>query len=472
MSKLLENVMSITEHNSAITGRNVDPGHLVASKWKKQLSAINEGMGGKVNDATLLTTAILLENTQNHLNLVNRARGLNEATQPADVSYFQRYAINLLSAVVPNLIATELVSTQPMLSRVGEVRYLKVLYGSNKGNVKAGDTAFDLYSAGRYDTFNYSSEVVEGEMLEGDGALDKFYLAWTPVLPKTVKLIMGNDDVVDNGAGKLVMVNGGAEVATIDYQTGLLDFTTAPTADLEMEFEYRYDNMTVPVESPEVQLRIATTPIQAKSRKLKTLYSFDAAADILNDYGMTMNSELSAYSAAQIKHEIDNEIINDLYTKATAPGVSWDMNAPTGVALTDHYLSFNYKINEAGNKIFFATQIANASWVIVGEDAANVVEALPTFESAGIMDPKGPHFIGTLNGKRIYKTPQIPANAWVVGYQGDSLFDSGFIYAPYLPIMNTQLLMDENFTGKQGFATSYGKKMTNSNFYSSNTITK
>lgn len=462
--------MSITNHNANLTGRHMDMDELVASKWSKQLNAINEGMGG-VNDAKLLSTAILLENTQNQINLFNRTRGLNEATQPADVSYFQKHAINLLSAVVPNLIASDLVSTQPMLSRVGEVRYLKVLYGSNKGAVRAGDTAMDLYTAGRYDVHNYSSELVEGEILEGDGSLDKFHLAWVPTLPKTVEMVMDGEEFVDNGVGELVPKDGGDAVATINYDTGLVEFTVAP-ADGELEFEYRYDNMTVPVDSPEMQIRIATTPIQAKSRKLKTLYSFDASADLLNDYGMTMSSELSAYTAAQIKHEIDNEIINDLYTKATAPGVTWDMTAPTGVSLADHYKSFMYKVNEAGNKIFFATQIANASWIVAGEDAVNVIESLPQFESAGIMDPKGPHLVGTLAGKDVFKTPQLPSDAWMVGYKGDSLFDAGYIYAPYLPIMSTQLLMDENFTGKQGFATSYGKKMTNSNFYSANKITK
>ena len=40
-----------------------------------------------------------------------------------------------------------------------------------------------------------------------------------------------------------------------------------------------------------------------------------------------------------------------------------------------------------------------------------------------------------------------------------------------MPILTTQLLMDETFTGRQGFASSYGKRMTNSDFYSACTIT-
>lgn len=40
-----------------------------------------------------------------------------------------------------------------------------------------------------------------------------------------------------------------------------------------------------------------------------------------------------------------------------------------------------------------------------------------------------------------------------------------------MPIMTTQLLMTEDFTGRQGFASSYGKKMTNPNFYAQGKIT-
>ena len=37
--------------------------------------------------------------------------------------------------------------------------------------------------------------------------------------------------------------------------------------------------------------------------------------------------------------------------------------------------------------------------------------------------------------------------------------------------MTTQLLMDETFTGRQGFASSYGKRMTNGDFYAQCKIT-
>ena len=39
------------------------------------------------------------------------------------------------------------------------------------------------------------------------------------------------------------------------------------------------------------------------------------------------------------------------------------------------------------------------------------------------------------------------------------------IYAPYYPILTTDILMPADFRGQQGYATSYGKKMVNSKMY-------
>lgn len=97
--------------NEGVTGRNMDN---VQKKWQRNLNAINEAFEGKIDDYKLLTTAILLENTEQHINRIAKMRGLNEATNPSDVSFFKRYAINLLSAVVPNLIAEDITSVQPI----------------------------------------------------------------------------------------------------------------------------------------------------------------------------------------------------------------------------------------------------------------------------------------------------------------------------------------------------------------------
>ena len=45
------------------------------------------------------------------------------------------------------------------------------------------------------------------------------------------------------------------------------------------------------------------------------------------------------------------------------------------------------------------------------------------------------------------------------------------VYAPYMPVMTTQMLMLDDFVGRQGWATMYGKKMLNNFMYVPGTIT-
>lgn len=126
------------------------------------------------------------------------------------------------------------------------------------------------------------------------------------------------------------------------------------------------------------------------------LVDFDTDLNFLRDYleqdivcSVQKYIELND-AACQIKHEIDMEIINDLYVKATSPGVTWNITAPTGVSLVDHYAGFPNILIEAGNKMYYNTKMAMPNFYIVGEFASNVLESLPQFKSNGAIDPKGP----------------------------------------------------------------------------------
>lgn len=444
----------------------------IMTKWGNEISAINEAFDGKLDWYRQATTAILLENTSSYLDRAAMMNGsMNEATQPADVGYFKKYAINLLSAAIPNLIAPEIVSMQPMLSRVGEMRYLKVLYGSNKGSVKAGDTMFSMFHGGNGETA-YSSDEVDTEYVTASGSTISGSLAWLPVVPGSVKLVIGTKEYTDDGAGNIT--GSGITSGTIDYNSGAFSITlaSAPSESDDIYFNYRYNNMDVPVQAPEVTLKIEVAPIIAKSRKLKTIYAFDAAFDMSKDYGMQINNELVTYTASQIKHEIDGEIMGDLLRIASATPVTWDATPRDGISLRDHNESFYNKVVEAGNNIFDATKLANGSYIIVGMDAANIVETLPRFRSSGVIKPTGPHLVGYLGSMPVYKNPFYPADTFLVGWKGNGMFEAGYLYCPYMPIMTTQLIMDADFQGQRGFATSYGKKPVNSKMFCKGTITR
>ena len=128
----------------------------------------------------------------------------------------------------------------------------------------------------------YSSDEVESEYVTATGTALKGNLAWTPVVPGSVTLTIGAVQLKDNGAGAIVA--DGTKVTangTINYATGAFEVTLAAATTDDIYFSYNYNNMEVPVNNvPEVNLKIEVAPIIAKSRKLKTLYSFDSAYDL------------------------------------------------------------------------------------------------------------------------------------------------------------------------------------------------
>lgn len=436
-------------------------------KWNTNISAVNEAFGKELSLDRKVVLATTLENTQDTLNRAS----LNETTQASDVGPFKQFALELITAVVPNLIASDIVSVQPMSNRIGEVRYLKYLYGSNKGSVKAGTEFSSAFGLGSSEP-NYSSEDIDQEVIGASGQSNyEGNFSYVPVRPGSVKITVGGVEVVDNGNGA---ITGTGVTGTINYQTGAytLDFGNGTASD-DVVASYQYQLDYAPVNVPQVDIKVETMPIIAKSRKLRALYAFDAAYDMQRDYGVDINTALVSQIAAEIKHEIDGEIMNDLVTQAgaTSAPLTFNTNAPTGVSLKDHYESFYNKVIEASNAIFAATKRASATFIVVGTGAANVVESLDRFKPSGVLNPVGPHLAGYLNGTiPVYKNPYYSADTFLVGYKGQGLFDAGYVYSPYQPVMTTNLVMLDDFVGRRGFATSYGKKMVNSKLYAKGQI--
>ena len=75
--------------------------------------------------------------------------------------------------------------------------------------------------------------------------------------------------------------------------------------------------------------------------------------------------------------------------------------------------------------------------------------------------------VGTLNNRfTVYKDPYFPANKILLGYKGNSFLETGYVYAPYVPLIMTPLVYDpKNFTPRKGVMTRYAKKMVRSEFY-------
>lgn len=418
---------------------------------------IAESIAKKANRPTLTleskaALATCLENT----------RKICEATN-ASMLPSKTFFLDMVASVIPNTIASDIVSVQAMDAKAGMISYLRFVYGTNKGKVKAGQMFNNSLYHGASDP-EYSSRQITGEPLVTGVSLSS-----VPVLAETLSVVGadGNEIAYTVADGVATLDNG----VTIDLTTGEVAGTEV-TVDDNIAVNYEYNNEDAPVDVPEINLELAQLPIFAKSRKLAAYWGFDAAFDLKQQYGEDVTSLMASQAAGEISYEIDTEICLDLYRQAGSEMEPWSKTQPMGVNLVDHYDSFWAKLTEGANRMVGITQRFTPNFIICGINVAAVIEVMRNFTAAAASNAVGPHLIGTLGGKyKVYVVPQMDADAYVLGYKGSNFLESGYVYAPYMPCLSTQILTLANFQGQQGYATSYGKRMVNNKLYIRGKIT-
>lgn len=444
------------------------------AKRLKMAESVQKQLGKSLGVEKKAALATILENTSSLL----------EATNSQNIPS-KTFFLDMITAVVPNLIASDIVSTQALDAKAGIITYLKYHYGTTKGATTAG-TSFSSSLATGYSDPNYTNRVVDEEIYAGSNAS----LDFTPVIPGTFTATLDNGTVitesatVTNGVVNLISATDPTVTGTLNYATGAVEIKVNgndPTGDVVMSYEY--DNETVPFNAhltetyhnviPEMTMSLEQIPIYAKSRKLAAYWGFDAAYDLKKQYGQEINDVISVQAAGEIAHEIDTEIVMDLARKAAAGALlTWSKTAPVGVNIVDHYDSFWVRLTEGSKIIFGATQRVQPNFIVCGLNVGAVIECMRNFDGTGAKVGVGPHFIGTLGGKyKVYVVPQMDADDFVMGYKGTNFLETGYVYAPYMPILTTDLLMPADYRGQQGYATSYGLKMVNNKMYLRGRIT-
>ena len=62
--------------------------------------------------------------------------------------------------------------------------------------------------------------------------------------------------------------------------------------------------------------------------------------------------------------------------------------------------------------------------------------------------------------------PYFPRNVLLVGRRGNSFLESGYVYAPYVPLQVTPTIFgQEDFVPRKGVMTRYAKKMVRPDMY-------
>ena len=400
--------------------------------------------GAKLSNTKKIALATVLNNTEKFL---NEAFTNSVGTQRADMGAFKRFCLNLTTVTMPNLIASELVIVHPMTSMAGYISYLKFVKGTNKGESKRCDLVADPFKLGNVDV-NYTSSLVVEEVELKSG---KAKLSWAPVF-------VGKDEFGRDFTASVVGTAG--TVTDINAATGEITVTGASG---KVKIRYAYDNVVIPQNDlPILNAEMANIALVAKARRIAVYYSQLAAFQAKQDYGFDLGDQLAEKAVAELSYEIDTEITQLLIDNAAEDAkLRWNKALPVGVSKADHYAGFAETIADAGRVIYDRTKKHMPTYMLVASDIVPVLKFVPGFSAAPINSVNGPYYLGTVDGLKVFVTPNIAAGRFVVGVNGNDMMTSAAVYAPYMAIVPTQLLQYADGGTSQGFSTLYDLKLLN-----------
>lgn len=240
----------------------------------------------------------------------------------------------------------------------------------------------------------------------------------------------------------------------------------------------QYDSLELETEMGEVSFQLTSETVSVEERKLRATWSPELAQDVSAFHNIDAEAELTAILSEQIAAEIDREILRDL-RKAAPWKARWDYNGwqrlnTTSTVYTqkDWNQTLMTKINQISAQIQKSTLRGGANWIVVSAEISAVLNDLEYFHvtdanAEADQYNMGIEKIGALQGRyQVIVDPYAPHWSLIMGHHGTSLLDTGYIYAPYVPMALTPTMYNPfNFAPVKGICTRYAKKLVNNKYY-------
>jgi hypothetical protein len=239
----------------------------------------------------------------------------------------------------------------------------------------------------------------------------------------------------------------------------------------------------------EIDIKVDSVAVTAQTKKLKAKWSPELGQDLNAYHNLDAEVELTGILSEQIALEIDRELLGELVDGATAgtrywsraPGLFVDASgaelgarsaAPdfTGT-VSEWYETLIETINDVSAQIHRKTLRGGANFVVCSPEVANILEFTSGFRASVTADQDrgtiGAVKAGSLSKKfDVYVDPYFLRNVVLVGRKGSSFLESGYVYAPYVPLQVTPTIFGtEDFVPRKGVMTRYAKKMVRPDMY-------
>ena len=248
-------------------------------------------------------------------------------------------------------------------------------------------------------------------------------------------------------------------------------------------------------EIPEIDIKVDSVAVTAVTKKLKAKWTPELGQDLNAYHNLDAEVELTSILSEQIALEIDREILVDLVRGSKAETLYWSrrpgnfldrrtarvigdgysneslMGADFTGTVSEWYETLIETINDVSAQIHRKTLRGGANFVVTSPEVANILEFTAGFRANVTHDSDkgtvGAVNVGNLSKKwDVYVDPYFPRNLVLVGRKGGSFLESGYVYAPYVPLQVTPTIFGvEDFVPRKGVMTRYAKKMVRPDMY-------
>jgi len=249
------------------------------------------------------------------------------------------------------------------------------------------------------------------------------------------------------------------------------------------------------VEMAELNIDVSSVAVTTQTKKLKAKWTPELGQDLNAYHNLDAEVELTQLLSEHIALEIDREILADLTKGATADTMYWSrrpgrfldrqsgdqvggdvaneslMGGDFTGTVSEWYETLVETINDVSAQIHRKTLRGGANFLVCGPEVANLLEFTSGFRANITHDENkgdvGAVKAGSLSRKwDVYVDPYYPRNLVLVGRRGSSFLESGYVYAPYVPLQVTPTIFGtEDFVPRKGVMTRYAKKMVRPDMY-------
>ena len=507
----------------------------LAGKWER--TGLLEGINTETEKNNM---SMILENQAKQLVVESSLSGGGTSGGTFTVGTGEQWAgvaLPMVRKVFGQIAAQEFVSVQPMNLPSGLVFFLDFQYGTAKnpfstagGDAYGSGSMYGLteggsapsegpYGAGRFGySINNTASVFTATVATASFAQVNFdsnfsasaaagaYKAVTVDLSNTnadlkavraFEITSGSMTIVSpafttvSGNSVTFITTGGAPLAT--YAATPVTFSLAPLDNERGDFEdgnTTLNGLNSTISIPEVNVKLKSESIVAKTRKLKAVWTPEFAQDLNAYQSLDAEAELTSIMSEYISLEIDLEILDMLMTSVPAGSKEY-WSAENNQAINAGSTAFSSltsgfyntqgqwfqtlgtKVQKLSNRIHQLTLRGGANFMVCSPTVATVLESIPGYAADSSGDAAqakyafGVQKVGQLNGRyQVYKNPYMTENQILMGFRGTQFLETGAVFAPYIPLIMTPLVYDpDTFTPRKGLLTRYAKKMIRPEYF-------